>query len=92
MIYDRNQGTIQLQWDNMAGADAKPINSTTTLQNSQCAIGATSLAVSALSNTITIDVTFKNTFQGLKNIYMYGADTDGTINSGWVQKGTWTPY
>ena len=33
---------------------------------------------------------FKSAFTGLKNIYMYGADGDGSINTGWVQKGTYT--
>jgi hypothetical protein len=89
-IYDRNSGTIQLEWDNMAGADAKPVNSTSTLQNSQCTIGTTSLTTSGLSITISIQITFKSAFTGLKNIYMYAAVTDGTINTGWVQKGTWT--
>jgi len=92
LIYDRNRGTIQLEWDNMTGADAKPIDSTLTLENSQCRIGTTALNTSGLSNTITVNITFKSAFPGLKNIYLYGADTDGTINTGWVQKGTWTSF
>ena len=45
-----------------------------------------------LSTAIALDITFKSPFTGSKNIYMYGADGDGSINTGWVQKGTWTPY
>ncbi|MBZ5678393.1 MAG: hypothetical protein LAP61_29510 [Acidobacteriia bacterium] len=90
VIYDRNRGTIQLEWDSVLGAASKPVSSTTTLQNSQCSIGATSVTASALSTTLTLDVTFKSAFTGLKNIYMYGADGDGSINTGWVQKGTYT--
>ena len=73
------------------GAEIKPVGSSDTLQNSQCAIGATSVTTTAFSTTITLDITFKSAFAGLKNIYMYGADGDGSINTGWVEKGTWTP-
>ena len=92
VIYDRNRGTIQLEWDNVAGADVKLVGSPILLQNSQCSIGATSIATSGLSNTLTLDITFKAPFAGAKNIYLYGADTDGTINTGWVQKGTWSTF
>jgi hypothetical protein len=92
LIYDRNRATIQLEWDNMTGATAKPINSSSPLGNSQCAIGTTSITTSGLTTTITVDVTFKAGFAGVKNMYMYAADTDGTINTGWVQKGTWTSF
>lgn len=92
LVYDRNRGTIQLEWDNMSGATAKLINSLAQLENSQCQIGATSVTTTALSTTITVDIIFKTAFSSLKNIYLYGADTDGTINTGWVQRGTWTPF
>ena len=89
VVYDRNRGTIQLEWDDVMGNENAPVGSSTSLQNSQCVIGATSVAATAFATTITLDVTFKNAFTGLKNIYMYGADGDGSINTGWVQKGTW---
>jgi hypothetical protein len=92
VIYDRNRGTVQLEWDSVAGADQKPVGSSIFLQNSQYIIGATTVTTSGLSNIITLDVTFKGAFSGLKNIYLYGADSDGTINTGWVQRGTWTPF
>jgi len=91
VIYDRTRGTIQLEWDNVAGADLVPIGSATTLQNSQCSISSSSVTTSGLSIMISLHIVFKSTFSGLKNIYLYGADTDGTINTGWVQLGTWTP-
>ena len=90
-VYDRNLGVIQLEWDSVMGADAKPVGSSTPLENSQCVIGATSVTVTARYTSITLDIVFKGGFAGPKNIYMYGADGDGTINTGWVQKGTWTP-
>ena len=91
VVFDRNQGTVQLEWDSVLGADVKSVDSPTPLQNSQCAIGATSVTTTAFSTSITLDITFKSPFAGPKNIYMYGADGDGSINTGWVQKGTWTP-
>ena len=90
VVYDRNQGTIQLEWDSVTGNENKPVGSSKTLENSQCTVGAASVTASALSTTITLDITFKSTFTGLKNIYMYGADGDGSINTGWVQNGTYT--
>ena len=92
VVYDRNRGTIQLEWDNVTGADLMPVGSSMTLQNSQCIIGASSVTISGLSNTLILHITFKSAFSGLKNIYLYGADSDGTINTGWVQLGTWTPF
>ncbi len=92
VIYDRNRGTIQLEWDNITGADEMSVGSPLSLQNSQCTISASSVTISGLTNTITLYITFKNTFSGLKNIYLYGADGDGTINTGWVQLGMWTPF
>jgi hypothetical protein len=92
VIYDRNQGTIQLEWDNVTGADKMPVGSSMTLQNSQCTVGASTVTTSGLSKIITLSISFKSAFSGLKNIYLYGADSDGTINTGWVQLGTWTPF
>ena len=91
IVYDRNRETIQLEWDNVMGDDIKPIGSSATLQNSQCMIGTASVTTTAFSTAIKLDITFKTGFNGLKDIYMYGADGDGSINTGWVEKGTWTP-
>ena len=90
VVYDPGQGTIHLEWDNAMGADAKPVNSPIPLQNSQCAIGTVSVTTTSRSTVIGLDIVFKNT--GVKNIYMYGADGDGSINTGWVQKGSWSVY
>jgi hypothetical protein len=90
VVYDRNLGTVELEWDSVMGADVKPVGSLAPLENSQCAIGATSVTATALFTGITLDITFKSPFTGPNNIYMYGADGDGSINTGWVQKGTWT--
>jgi hypothetical protein len=91
VIYDRNLKTLQLEWDSAMGADVKPVGSSTPVQNSQCAIGSTSMITTALSTIISLDVTFKGAYMGPKNIYMYGTDGDGSTNTGWVQQGTWDP-
>ncbi|HEV8412697.1 MAG TPA: hypothetical protein VGQ49_03825 [Bryobacteraceae bacterium] len=92
VIYDRISGTVQLEWDNAMGADSKPVNSPFALQNSQCAIGTASVTTTANSTIIGLDIIFKSGFTGMKSVYMYGADGDGSLNTGWVQKGTWTLY
>jgi hypothetical protein len=74
------------------GTDSKPLNSPFALQNSQCAIGTASVNTTANSTIIGLDVIFKSGFTGMKSVYMYGADGDGSLNTGWVQKGTWTLY
>ena len=91
VVYDRNVGSLQLEWDSAMGADVKPAGSSTPVQNSQCAIGSTSVTTTELSTVISLDITFKGAYTGPKNIYMYGADGDGSTNTGWVQKGTWDP-
>ena len=92
IIYDRISGTVQLEWDNAMGTDSKPLNSPFALQNSQCAIGTASVTTTANSTIIGLDVIFKSGFTGMKSVYMYGADGDGSLNTGWVQNGTWTLY
>jgi hypothetical protein len=61
----------------------------TLLENSQCSI-ATSAAPQESGNyvTIAVPVTFKNSFNGARQIWMY-AD-DAVSNSGWQQRGNWT--
>jgi hypothetical protein len=88
IVYDRNQGTVALLWDSGNGSDSKPIASTTTLQNSQCAIGAASATISGLSQLVTVNVTFKAAFSGLKNIYMSASEVGKT--TGFVVKGTFS--
>ncbi len=90
VIYDQTEGTVQLEWDSASGSAGKPVGSPVILQNSQCAIGATSVVASGLTTTITVAITFENAFTGLKNIYLFGVDDGGTANTGWVQAGTFT--
>ncbi|MCP5115875.1 MAG: hypothetical protein GY953_34035, partial [bacterium] len=63
-----------------------------TLQNSQCIVDGEASSATGAGSTLTLDLSlsFKPAFTGLKNIFMYAADTSG-LNSGWQQRGTWTP-
>jgi hypothetical protein len=62
-----------------------------TLQNSQCAValGSSTAAPSGNTLTLTLAMTFKSAFAGMKNIYMYGQNGTGA-NSGWQDRGDWT--
>jgi FG-GAP-like repeat len=62
-----------------------------TLQNNQCSlnVAGTSATLSGSTLVLNLPITFKPSFSGTKNIYIYAADVSGT-NSGWQQRGTWT--
>lgn len=61
------------------------------LQNSQCAVnvGASSATASGNTYTVTLAMTFKSAYSGVKNAYGY-VSTNGGRNSGWQTLGTWT--
>jgi hypothetical protein len=63
-----------------------------TVSNSQCTLSGTGSSFSTSGNNLTLSValTFTGTFTGTKNVYGYATGNNG-LNSGWVQKGTWTP-
>ena len=90
LVYDAVDASIQLEYDAVNGSNAKSINSTATLSNSQCTVGATSVTFSGLSLILTVSITFNGPFSGVKNIYMYAAEGSGALNTGWVQNGTYT--
>ena len=87
IVYDRVAGTIALLTDDALGSGSKPVGSTMVLQNSQCQVGTVSVNTTALSDTLNVSITFKGTFGGLKNIYMFASE--GLVNTGWVQRGTY---
>ena len=69
-----------------------PINigQTGTLSNSQCSVNAAGSSTSGSGNNLTLSValTFLPAFAGAKNVY--AEVYDGTLDSGWVQLGTYT--
>ncbi len=88
IVYDRVAGSVSLRSDNALTSGTKALNSTATLQNSQCVLGATTASLSALSLTFTATITFKPAFNGLKNIFMYASESTG--NTGWILRGNFT--
>lgn len=80
-------GTVGLMSDNGSTTTTRLLGSGTILQNSQCAVGATALAVSGLSDLLTVTITFKGAFDGVQNIYMYAANA--AANTGWSVRGTY---
>jgi hypothetical protein len=61
------------------------------LQNSQCALNASTSSMTGSGNTLTVNLSitfFQPAFSGAKNVFMQVSDN--TQNTGWVQQGTWT--
>lgn len=88
LVYSRSAGSISLLWDSGTGSYAKPLGSTATMYNSQCAVGAVTMSVSGNSTILTVPLAFRGPFTGPKNVYMYAVGPNG--NTGWVQKGTYS--
>jgi hypothetical protein len=87
LIYNRTTGTIGL-YDNTATIlTTKPIGSSATVSNSQCAVGYTVMVTSGNSVSFTINAVFSG-FSGAKSVYLQANEPN--TNSGWVQRGTWT--
>jgi hypothetical protein len=65
--------------------------SSASVSNSQCTLAGTGSSFSASGDNLTLNValTFSPSFTGRKDVFL---DAVGKVsNSGWVQKGTWTP-
>jgi hypothetical protein len=88
--YDVAATTVGLLWDNAHNSNTRLITSSAPLQNSQCTIGAVTVTRSGLSQSLSANITFNNSFVGAHNIYMYASDYSFGTNTGWVQKGTYT--
>jgi len=60
--------------------------------NSQCTLNAGFSSVSQVANDLTLRaaLTFSGAFVGSRSVYLYAVGLSGQ-NSGWVEKGTWTP-
>ena len=63
-----------------------------TVSNSQCTLNAGSSSVNSAGTELTLSIalSFSNTFVGAKNLYLYAAGFSGQ-GSGWVKEGAWTP-
>ncbi len=66
------------------------LGSSGTLENSQCMlnVGASSVSLSGNTLTLNLALSFTTAFAGAKGVYM--EVQNATLDSGWVQRGTWT--
>ena len=66
------------------------IGQSATLQNSECTVSAAGSSSSGAGSNLTLNLalTFLPAFVGNKNVYVEAYD--GTLDTGWVQKGSWT--
>jgi hypothetical protein len=93
VVYVRASNQVLLKDDggvNWAGAGAP--GTAATIHNSQCTVdlSQSSVLTSPANLTLTLALSFSNSFVSAKNIYMYAVDNEG-MNSGWQKLGTWTP-
>jgi hypothetical protein len=92
---DYNPNTNEMYLQNEAGTGWLPTavmpGSSAQVSNNQCTLLGTGSSFSTSGNSLTLSValTFAGAFTGLQNTYLLAASL--AANSGWVQKGTWTP-
>jgi GH18 family chitinase len=89
--YWAHTNTLYLRSDDNTSWYSGTVGSSTTLENSQCAVDARSSTVSGSGNTfvLALPVTFSRTYTGVKPIYSFAADRSGS-SSGWQTSGSWT--
>ncbi len=90
--YNQNTNKLYLRNNaNTAWLGGYTPGSSRTIENSYAKLNCSQTTVSGSGKTLTVKwaVTFKSTFVGTKNSYLYVKDDTGAI-SGWVKKGTWT--
>ncbi len=90
--YSRTANNVSLRNDNNS-AWLGPVNlgSGATLENSQCKFNSTGSSASSSGTDVTVrlNLTFKQTFLGTKQIDMQTTDTTG-LATGWQQRGVWS--
>jgi hypothetical protein len=91
LYYNLAANQIDLLNDNVTAWLPATPGAATTLQNSQCSldVAATTVALSDNTLTLSLAMTFRPSYAGLKNIYLYASDASGT-SAGWQQLGVWT--
>ncbi len=90
--YNQNTNLLYLRNDaNSAWSGGFAPGSVNTIENSYCKLNCALTTVTGSGTALTIkwNVTFKPTFLGVKNTYLYVKD-DTNLYNGWVRKGTWT--
>ena len=89
LYYNRVTATLFLLNDNQAWLPGT-LGAASTLQNSQCAVSLAGSSAALNGNTLTLNLamTFKPSYAGNKNIYMYAASAAAGV-SGWQDRGDW---
>ena len=93
VIYSPGPNQLFLYNDAGTGLSAAVTpGSSAQVSNSQCTLKGTGSSFSKSGNNLTLSValTFTGKFSGQKKVYLY-AWGNNNLNSGWLQKGTWTP-
>ncbi len=88
VVYNFTAGTVGLYADDGVTLNTKGLGYSTTLQNSQCAVGYTGASLTANSIVFTIEIQFKAAFDGPKTVYLEA--NEASSSSGWVSRGAWT--
>ncbi len=89
--YDRAANRLSLLNDAGSAWTSATMGSATTLQNTQCSLatGGSSAVTAGNTLTLTLPMTLKPAFAGVKNVFVYAAGSGGG-NSGWQDRGDWT--
>lgn len=90
--YNQNTNKLYLRNNaNTAWLGGYAPGSNKIIENSYAKLNCAATTVSGLDNMLTVSwqVTFKNTFLGLKNTYLKVTD-DANSSNGWLLKGSWS--
>jgi len=89
LVYSQISNTIGLYDNTGTVLTTKPLGSSANLENSQCAVGGASAAISGNSVFFTVQLLFFTPgFDGAKTVYEQANEL--SASSGWVSRGTWT--
>ena len=90
--YNQNTNRLYLRNDaNSSWGTGYAPGAANVIENSYVKLNCASTTISGSGNTLTVNwsITFKSTFTGTKNTYLYVRD-DANAYQSWTQKGTWT--
>lgn len=90
-VYDRAANTIMLYRDSDGAWPGLTPGVNATIENTQCSISGSNVAVTASGTqvTLTLTVKFKTAFIGAKSVWTTITDSSGQ-SSGWVLSGAWS--
>jgi hypothetical protein len=88
--YDQTQNLLFLATDDNDFSQSAPVGANAVLVNSQCAIDASAVRVSASGTDLllVLPVTFTPAYAGSKSIYENSVSAGGT-STGWALQGSW---